>query len=546
MFLLKEFKKIFLLLFYVHILYILIVSCINNSTDPKTKMPIKYLNKGLKSIIKIDNIFCGSYINNNIARNDAIISVGDTQFFSYYDNNGRIKIAKRRLDKENFNISILPISPLPIHGNQERLDNPHNFISMTVDREGYIHLAYAMHNSKIKYIRSAKPFNIDIWDEEMTMLTGDGVEIRSSYPSFFNLKNGNIGFIFRSGSAGNGNTIIEYYNIILKEWSYSGIPLIEGDGENSQYFFSPIVSPDGCIHLAWTWRLSDFSKPENSPYAKPDFEGFTNWNISYAKSCDNGKTWENSSGKKYRLPLKRVSSDSRHMPEIIAEIPIGESFFNHYGADYDMKMNPHYVYYRWDKDKITQLWHLYFNGNKWVSSMISSYHKKIRWTRTQINGLASTDIARPEILIASDGRAIVISRSIHYNNRLEIYISDSEYSKWYLYVLNVGNLGGWEPQVDKKLFKNTERLQLLLNVITDKAIFERYNIQLSEKQLLILRKYIQGNKDIKYPDYSILGAIKQSYFDIHNELMKGNTGYLAEINYTKLIKETDKFNSSGK
>ncbi len=503
----------------------------------------KYIDtkKGIISVnsfsryFEIGDMFSGSYINVNIARDMALVSNNGYQYISYYNSEGYLVVARRKLDQTYFEKYWVP------EDSNFFLADPHNYISMQIDGKGYIHLAFGNHNSPLKYARSKYPYDISKW-EILSEFSGDKEESYVTYVSFLKINNGDLLAFFRNGPHGIGNYTLYYYNTRGKSWQKLYSPFITDYGNSSPYLWRPIFSPQGTIHLAWTARLSNFKDLSDSPFKKAGFSGFTNKNIYYAKSDDRGISWENSSNSSYNVPL----CISCVLPsEIIQEIPMGEDFFNHYGSDYDSKGNPHFVYTKRDNKSYVQQWHLYFNGERWVNNQVTDYKQKIEWTNPQQSGRASTDITRPSLLVSKDNHAIVISRSKEYNNIIEFYLSDKSYDNWTRIVVYNGSVGGWEPQADMDLWHSSEKINLLLIGITDEAIkndWENTSIASNVKNnkfssllsffkkifLGLFRNIIEKKSDDYYSKIT-----KVNILDIDSNLKK-NTGYILEIDYNKL------------
>lgn len=98
---------------------------------------------------------------------------------------------------------------------------------------------------------------------------------------------------------------------------------------------------------------------------------------------------------------------------------------------------------------------------------------------------------------------LILTRSQHYGNRLELYRAGPPYRQWRLEVVNTGSLGGWEPQVDKDLFHAEGQVAILLNRVRDAPAYEGFDLALKpEARELLVRR--EGGETVIYPDYSIL------------------------------------------
>ncbi len=454
----------------------------------------------IEKIVEIHDFYDHSYINNNIARGSTFFGTNRYRFLSYYDTRGRVILIRRDLLTEEVVEDRLEARLLELPNTSSSLLNPHNFISGGLDVEGHVHLVLGTHNSRPHHYVSCRPLEPGCWEDKSKSLEHLGRQV--TYPHLLKMADGALWLFYRDGRAGKGDT---YVLRGLRRVSQRQRPLrlIAGMQENSQYLFSPLAGENGCVHLAWTWRLSDFSNPQDNPYSRRDFQGVTNRDIAYALSCDKGETWTDSNGRILELPLLRKGTQQRQA-ETIARIDIGTGFFNHYGGDLDAAGKPHYVLHRWDDQDRTQIWHLYRGHERWEINQVSRYRKDIPWNRHQANGLAATSLARPELLVdRKTGSVMIVTRSQHFGNRLELYRADPCYEIWRRDLVNTGSLGGWEPQLDKGLFHATDDILMLLNSVRDERGYSGYRLDLNPEQQAVLARAGRGER-VLYADYSIL------------------------------------------
>jgi hypothetical protein len=200
-------------------------------------------------------------------------------FVAYYDAERRMTVAHQ--------------PPGSARWTRTRLDSEigwdsHNYLRMTLDAEGYLHLAGNMHVSPLVYFRSQEPYDAESLRRIETMVD-ESTEQRTTYPRFMRDKQGRLIFRYRNGESGDGNEIYNIYNAETQEWRrLLDEPLTDGEGQHNAYFDGPMIGPDGRWHLAWVWR-------ENADAA-------TNHDLSYAVS-DNLQDWETSTGRDLTLPM---------------------------------------------------------------------------------------------------------------------------------------------------------------------------------------------------------------------------------------------------
>lgn len=209
----------------------------------------------------------------------ALLTHAPFQFVAYYDEKRQLTIAQRKLDERTWTRTRLPVTT--------GWDS-HNYVTMAVDDDGFLHLCGDMHVVPLKYFRTTKPLNASTF-ERVGKMTGTG-ETRMTYPKFMRGPQNEFIFTYRDGSSGNGNQIFNVYDSKTQSWKrLLDKPLTDGEGLRNAYFDGPHKGPDGWFHLAWVWRES------------PD--AATNHDLSYARSRDL-RQWETSAGKPLALPIK--------------------------------------------------------------------------------------------------------------------------------------------------------------------------------------------------------------------------------------------------
>ena len=119
-------------------------------------------------------------------------------------------------------------------------------------------------------------------------------EGRVTYPEFYRLPNGNLLFLYRDGSSGSGNLMMNHYSLKTKEWTQRQAAFINGEGKRNAYW-QMCIDTRGTIHLSWVWRESG--------------DVATNHDMGYARSEDQGRTWLKSNGEQYRLPITADSAE---------------------------------------------------------------------------------------------------------------------------------------------------------------------------------------------------------------------------------------------
>lgn len=227
----------------------------------------------------------------DVARVSAVYPVGFAllthppyQFVAFYDKHHRLTVAQRRLDKHKWFGRQWSFYRLPDVTGWDS----HNYIALTADDDGYLHLSADMHVSPLKYFRTTKPWDASTF-ERIDKMTGLD-ETHCTYPKFLRGATNQLLFTYRSGHSGGGNQIYNVYDLKTKTWQpFLDAPLTDGLGTNNAYFNGPIRGTNGWYHLAWVWR--------NTPDAATDHD------LTYARSRDL-QHWETSDGKPLTLPIR--------------------------------------------------------------------------------------------------------------------------------------------------------------------------------------------------------------------------------------------------
>ncbi|MFC6859062.1 BNR repeat-containing protein [Zunongwangia atlantica] len=391
------------------------------------------------SSIKIKDIEVGegwanNSVNTTIFRKNAVASTGDFQFLGYYDNNGQMIIAKRELKSSNFDLS-----KSNFKGNAK---DAHNSISLAVDGEKKLHVSWDHHDNPLNYAVGSSVLSAELGEKQS--MTGKD-ENKLSYPQFYNLKNGNLLFLYRSGQSGKGKLVSKLYNTKTQDWTDLHENLIDGEGERNAYWQAS-VDMQGTIHLSWVWRES--------------WDVSTNHDMAYARSKDGGKTWERSNGEKYELPITAGTA------EYAWKIPQNSELINQTSMTADKKGNPFIVTY-WTENNKTDYQIIYAEDGKWK-------HENTNFRNSSFHlgggGTKKIPISRPDILIKETKTNPVIYllfRDAERENKVSMAYHKLHSDKpWKVIDLTEESVGEWEPNYDLQLWENEEKLHVFVQKVT--------------------------------------------------------------------------------
>lgn len=365
-------------------------------------------------------------VNTSIFRKNSIISHGEFQYVSFYNTKGFVVLGKRFLEKGGWKLKKLPL--------KGKIRDAHNVISIGVDGEGYIHMAYGMHNVPLNYLRSKKPGGLKM----VSINKMDGIEeSRVTYPEFYSFPDGDLLFVYRSGSSGNGNMVMKRYGVKEKRWETLHENLIDGGGERNAYW-QMCVDHQGVIHVSWVWR-------ETNDVA-------TNHDLCYARSLDGGRTWQRSDGTCYCLPIDEKNA------EVIRSIPQNSELMNQTSMTADEEGNIYIAtYWRDALSEVPQYRIVWNKGQEWKDSQVG---KRLMPFTLKGGGTKMVPISRP-VVLANDKDVMIIYRDEERGSKVTIGItSDIENGKWTFQDVTDFSVEAWEPSYDPELWKKKRILHL--------------------------------------------------------------------------------------
>jgi hypothetical protein len=277
---------------------------------------------------------------------------GEQQYAAFYDENRALTIAERKLGTSSWTLVRLPTSI--------GWDS-HNYVVMAIDGDKYLHVSGNMHSSPLIYFRTERPISADrplaASDFVKRNMVGTN-ESSATYPQFFRSPAGELVFMYRDGSSGNGNHIFNKYSTSTKTWSrLLDSPLTDGEGEYNAYPVGPVQGPDGQFHLVWVWR--------DTPDAS------TNHDLSYARTADL-LNWKSAAGAALSLPIRLGTAD------IVDPVPSGGGMINNNTkVGFDADERPVVAYHKFDSAGNTQLYNARFENDRWVRYKTSDWN--YRW-----------------------------------------------------------------------------------------------------------------------------------------------------------------------
>lgn len=385
---------------------------------------------GPSRLVPVGEAWAKNTVNANILRHNSVVSDDKHQYVAYYDPSGHVMLAKRELGSTEWQIR-----KTRYRGN---VRDAHNTINIMLDGDGFLHMSWDHHGHRLRYVRSVAPGSLTLTDK--MPMTGRH-ENRVTYPEFYRLPGGDLVFFYRDGGSGNGNLVMNRYDLDSKTWIQVHRRLIDGERKRSPYW-QICTDRQGTIHMAWVWRSTG--------------NVATNHDMAYARSTDGGKTWTRTDGTVYEMPITYDSA------EYAARIPKKSELINTTGITADANGLPYIAtYWRSTDSKVPQYRLVYHDGEDWQMSQIGR-----RTTPFSLSGRGSKriPISRPHIVADASGdttRAYMLFRDVERDSRVSVAICDDlSKPEWRFRDLTDFSVGQWEASYDTELWKRSKVLHV--------------------------------------------------------------------------------------
>lgn len=379
-------------------------------------------------LCEVGKAYSQTTVNTTVFRNNSIVTHNGWQYISFYDADGWLTLGKRKSGKGEWTL----------HRTQYKgnVNDAHNVISMTVDGDGYVHVAFDHHGHKLNYCRGVAPCSLELGDKESMTGVDEG---NVTYPEFYTLKGGDLLFVYRSGVSGRGNLVMNRYDVKQRKWYRVQDVLIDGENQRNAYW-QLYVDEQGTIHISWVWRESWLVE--------------TNHDLCYARSTDNGRTWQKTDGSVYTLPITSANA------EYACRIPQNSELINQTSMSTDAKGHPYIAtYWREQGSNVPQYRLVWSDGKQWRNRQVGN-----RTTPFTLKGGGTKmiPIARPRIMI--DGRkAYYVFRDAERGSRVSMaYTDDVAGGEWRVSNLTDFTVEAWEPSHDVELWKQKRKLDIFV------------------------------------------------------------------------------------
>lgn len=390
---------------------------------------------GKGRLVTVADGWSANSVNAVIFRKNSLTSFRDTQYVAFYNADKKVVLGKRCLRDTAWQLQTTAFS-----GNA---NDAHNTISIMVDGAGYLHLSWDHHNNPLHYTRSISPGSLQM-SAPMAM-TGKK-ENKVSYPEFYKLPGGHLLFMYRDGGSGNGNLVLNRYNLATQQWTQVQENLIDGEGKRNAYC-QTFVDSKGTIHISWVWRET------------PDVA--TNHDMCYARSQDGGVTWQKTTGEAYILPITAGTA------EYACRIPQHSELINQTSMYADDKGYPYIAtYWKPAGTQVPQFQLVYYNGTQWLTSQVTNRNSAFSLSGT---GTKKIPVSRPQIMVMRKGKrtaAYMVYRDEERGSKASVaYCSDIRKNQWNITDVTDSSLGQWEPSYDTDVWQRKKQLHLFVQKV---------------------------------------------------------------------------------
>lgn len=230
--------------------------------------------------------------------------------------------------------------------------------------------------------------------------------------------------------------VINRYDTKTGKWSRVHDVLIDGEGARNAYW-QLCLGDDGALHLSWVWRESWLVE--------------TNHDLCYARSTDDGLTWQRSDGTTYTLPITQATA------EVAWRIPQKSELINQTSMAANADGLPMIAtYWREQGDSVPQFRLVEFDGKQWRMQQVGERHTPFSLSG---GGTKMIPISRPRI--AADGNEVFyIFRDSERDSRVTIAHRAADSDNWTFTDMTLFNVGAWEPTFDTALWRDKHKLSI--------------------------------------------------------------------------------------
>ncbi len=114
--------------------------------------------QGVKGhLVEVGLGYSQTSVNTTVFRNSSLVTMGEEQYIFYYDLEGYLMLGKRNLETGQWTLHRTQY--------QGNVRDAHNVISIMLDGDGYIHVAFDHHGQPLNYCRSVAPYSLKLGEK---------------------------------------------------------------------------------------------------------------------------------------------------------------------------------------------------------------------------------------------------------------------------------------------------------------------------------------------------------------------------------------------
>lgn len=381
-----------------------------------------------QNLVPVGEGWANNSVNTTIFRQNSLVTYDNTQFIAYYDPEGFLILGKRKQNSNKWELNRTQY--------KGDVSDAHNSISIMVDGDGFLHVSWDHHGHPLRYAKSIVPMSLQLGDKQSMIGL---METNVTYPQFFRMPAGDLIFMYRDGQSGSGNLVVNHYDLKSKKWTQNQQNLIDGENRRNAYWQAHVDNV-GTIHLSWVWRET--------------WDVSTNHDLCYARSTDNGITWEKSGGEKYELPINARNA------EYICRIPQDSELINQTSMTTDDKGEVYIATYWREQDSKIPQYHIIYSDNKEWKTINMGFRKT--GFSLKGGGTKRIPVSRPQIVL-TDNKVIMLFRDEERGAKVSIAESDDlSRNNWNIIDITDFAVGSWEPSYDTELWRKEKKLHIFV------------------------------------------------------------------------------------
>lgn len=272
--------------------------------------------------LAIDAVWSGHPVNFEL------LTLRNIQVAAYYNQLRQLTLAVRNLDSTVWiKKAVQPVSTIGW--------DSHNYLTMAMDDEGFLHLSGNLHRDPMNYWRSRVPLTdasqlTTNFMAKISELVNSNNELQVTYPEFITGPKEEFIFAYRNHTAENeGSRYLLKYDTASQTFSQAtgSQPLFSWTNHYSVY--PTYTVHDGSIHCLYVWR-----KPGGADQ---------NYNLSYMRSA-NLTNWVDSFGNALTLPVTPSTTNT-----LIDAVPVQGGLLNGQPKlSFDRDGQPLALYHKYD------------------------------------------------------------------------------------------------------------------------------------------------------------------------------------------------------